>query len=823
MKRFDGFLGWTWSILVIFALAFTISGCDGDDGKDGLDGMDGMDGQDGQDGAPAPVPDPVTVAIESAEVESCNTCHGGVGDGHQAVYTSYSNPSTLALDITDVVVADAAVGFDVTVDFSVSLNGAPYIDPMGSGLSLDSTGFYFADYDGEKWVNQKGGFNFSLSNSNISSNGDGTYTLEQNVPVDPRTFTTGALMGRIANGKLIIDEPRHLELYADNASDFWEFGDINAFASPANVEGCENCHGKPYFKHGNYPGMVAGTPDFTVCRSCHNESTAGTHPDWQFMVDQPEAWANGTAYTPEQVALYAYTRDLVNDVHMSHAMEFPYPQSMSNCVTCHEGQIDQILADENFTEATCRTCHVVTGENAWPALVDENTGEVIQPAGDYYQPHRPPPIAYLWTQAGVAGLDFHNLGQDCAECHRDGGFATNAKFSDLHTGYDKYIYDADGNRYANDYTVSIDSVAYDGVADTLTVEYSGSDALVTPELLVSFYGWDTKDFIVPSHWRDANRDRFEYELDDVTPLFTRDDTVVAPDYKVTANLSAYAAELTDDIPTLIDNMDVTKIEVTVVGYIDVGLEENISLTAATATYDLMSGGLIDNYFQGTKAIAGVNAADTDENKCNACHDQLSVTFHSGDGRAGEMTVCRNCHASTNGGSHLEMQSRSIEGYVHAIHSFQEFDVNRIFEEFDAVEAKRYDQHIGHEFPRFTSLACEACHNPGTYNVPDQSKSMPGLLSASRAVNTWYEMVPAANGDKAQPLADRNIGAVPEYVVGPASKACGGCHRAELINKDLAGDLAAFNAHTDAFGTLVVNDDDDEFLFGIIDAIMTWFE
>ena len=33
----------------------------------------------------------------------------------------------------------------------------------------------------------------------------------------------------------------------------------------------------------------------------------------------------------------------MNDVHMSHAMEFPYPQSMSNCVTCHEGKLDTVL------------------------------------------------------------------------------------------------------------------------------------------------------------------------------------------------------------------------------------------------------------------------------------------------------------------------------------------------------------------------------------------------------------------------------------------------------------------------------------------------
>jgi hypothetical protein len=43
----------------------------------------------------------------------------------------------------------------------------------------------------------------------------------------------------------------------------------------------------------------------------------------------------------------------MNDVHMSHAMEFPYPQSMSNCVTCHEGKLDKILTDANFKISTC--------------------------------------------------------------------------------------------------------------------------------------------------------------------------------------------------------------------------------------------------------------------------------------------------------------------------------------------------------------------------------------------------------------------------------------------------------------------------------------
>jgi hypothetical protein len=63
-------------------------------------------------------------------------------------------------------------------------------------------------------------------------------------------------------------------------------------------------------------------------------------------------------------------------------------------------------------------------------------------------------------------------------------------------------------------------------------------------------------------------------------------------------------------------------------------------------------------------------------------------------------------------------------------------------------------------------------------------SLPSLLSASDTV------------------AGRSISGVPSYVVGPASRACGACHRAELINEDEAGALAAFNQHTATFGTLV---------------------
>src|SRR5210317_1915923 len=96
MNRFDALKRWTWSVFIVFTLAFAFAGCEGDDGAQGPQGPAGPPGADGQDGTDATI-DP----IAQAQVESCATCHGGVGEGHQAVYDeAYNDESRIALTIT---------------------------------------------------------------------------------------------------------------------------------------------------------------------------------------------------------------------------------------------------------------------------------------------------------------------------------------------------------------------------------------------------------------------------------------------------------------------------------------------------------------------------------------------------------------------------------------------------------------------------------------------------------------------------------------------------------------------------------------------------
>jgi OmcA/MtrC family decaheme c-type cytochrome len=335
--------------------------------------------------------------------------------------------------------------------------------------------------------------------------------------------------------------------------------------------------------------------------------------------------------------------------------------------------------------------------------------------------------------------------------------------------------------------------------DVLTVEFSSTNPAVVPTLTVSMYGWDTKDFLISCHTRDANSLRMEFKTTDANnAIFTNVPTGVPGKWKVTVDLSKYvpaASTGLPSIPTLITEGKVKKAEIVVLPSLTVN-GQVVALNAPSKTFDLVGNAFVANYFQGEKALV------TAEN-CNTCHDQLGTTFHNGS-YGGNVVVCRTCHVVTNGGSHLEMQSRSIDSYVHAVHEFQAFDIGEI-DFTDPVEAKRYGLHVEHTYPNFTIKNCQSCHESGKFDVPDQSKAMPGLFSASAELTG----------------KDRAIAGVPSYVAGAGSRACAGCHRAEMINVDAAGELASLNAHTEQNGVLVENEED--YLYQVINKIMGYFD
>jgi OmcA/MtrC family decaheme c-type cytochrome len=318
--------------------------------------------------------------------------------------------------------------------------------------------------------------------------------------------------------------------------------------------------------------------------------------------------------------------------------------------------------------------------------------------------------------------------------------------------------------------------------------------MTEPMVLVSFYGYGTKQFIVGAHSRDADRNRlgeFRVGGGETNPRFTEAADSVQGDWHVIMDLSQFP----EDVPVLdmIDEGVISRLEVSIRPTVEID-DMTVATNGVSSTLDLASNTVDDDYFKGVNAVVDV------EGGCNDCHDALATTFHSAD-RGGNITLCKQCHVPSSGGSHLEMQSREIASYVHAIHQFQAFDLDEI-DFSDNYFAKKYCEHVGtgqnaiceengwdyvgFVFPNFTIKNCEACHLPGVYDVPDQAESLPAVLSAS------YE----------NETLDRKIGGVPRYVTGPAAKACGGCHKAHLINDDDASGLAAFFQHTKVNGYLV---------------------
>jgi len=527
-----------------------------------------------------------------------------------------------------------------------------------------------------------------------------------------------------------------------------ETGDGIDDVSAANVDGCEKCHSVPFLKHGYYVTQVNDDPttDFKMCKACHMENTEGGHLEWQLLVDDPVKaieWYGSdedrSIFTAEQLAQLEYSPTLMNDVHMSHAMEFPYPQSMSNCIVCHEDKLDVILTEEFFNGPTCKSCHAVTGSEA-AGTVETALRTIMLPAVIHDT------------------LDLETA--DCAACHSD---ASSYGFADIHPGYDTMIYASEGVRYSDEIIVTIDDASITG--NELTIELSASgtageldSADLVPEVLIGLYGYDTKDFIVNGH------DRYDSSGNGV--ISRSDGDLPKAAYEVGTEHDYFVIPMLDDAEG-----------------------EEVSLDAPSRTFVLSTNDFDDYY-----------SPIVDEEKCQNCHDALATNFHS-PSYGGNVVVCRMCHVGLKGGSHLEVQSRSIDSYVHAIHSMQPFDIGDIDFE-DEVEALHYEHHIGFPYPTHAEQNCESCHVEGMYEVPDQTKSLPGLLSGTDDVE------------------DRAIGDIPAYITGPASRACGGCHRAKLITADDASGLASFLQHTKQGGYLI---EEDGNLLDVINGIMSYFE
>jgi OmcA/MtrC family decaheme c-type cytochrome len=812
---------------ILLSAFLGLAGCGGSDGKDGED-ADPAELQALQDQIDALGATTTTDPATAVRPEACVLCHDNDGSlaksgaQHQLDYEEFYQDQ--ALRVINLAYSNAGgmdiVTFDMTKkdDFGVE---QPFDCTLATSNPepdvTDALSINFVQYDpGTRtfsdgaastfWRNIKGTLEYD-------GNGGCTSTKAQSVLGD-----LSLLNGHIAVYGRDETLPSNSSGKLDNPK--FPFATMVKTGAPgtdyesvANASGCENCHTRPFLKHAYIYGEVNdGTNndgnDFYVCKTCHLDARNGGHQDWQLLKDDPARHADlhelaeaaaaqvppDTAHdsvtenmTADEKAKYAYKTRLMNDVHMSHNMEFGFPQSMKTCATCHADKITETLATENYTVETCISCHAVDGLVA--KMKTNRAGNAVTVHDAFADPDKNGVI----TAAEADQLKAIT----CNACHSPAGYmgyisaGTGPEFTSIHNGYDPEIYaNAAGTKYSEAFVVSVDSASFNSATNILTIGFSAEEVIdvaglavadIVPTLMVGPYGYGTKHYIVAPHDRDADRNRLlEYVIGSGPhPRISETVDSTPGDWEVTVDMSMWADMIADG--------KIRRVEIGVMPELDDLNGDEVAMNAPSRTFDLTappSGVFLNEYPDVADGVEDdvVNVLGG----CNTCHDALATSFHSGK-RGGNIKICKMCHVPSAAGSHLEMQSRSIDSYVHAIHSFQVFDIGDI-DFSDPVEAAEHDHKLQSEFPRFGIKNCESCHNPDTYGVPDQSKSLPSLHSGNDDVE------------------GRNIGEVPPYVMGPAARACGACHRAQMLRADDADKLTAFNRHVETFGYLVENDD-----------------
>ena len=319
MNRFDGLLRWTWSILVVCALAFALGGCDGDDGAAGAAGAAGPAGPTGDTGDTGS-DGPPGASATMTPLESCRVCHDeGSFASAPAAHEVYDIAS-----FADFAVAED--GLDLVVSFSATADGAP-------ATAATFRRAYFSDGTTRTSltdrVNGDPGDPTAVPpeppipiSAYFANNDDGTYSLT----IEGGVAEFGGTPGRYL--VVLLTGINDLEIAA--------VGDYPApipLAGLASSEACVGCHGESgevgRFDPTNRGGHYSAPMSAQACVVCHRPDNPATPLD------------------DEEPSYMQFFR-VVHGVHNSHnfpdgefvtdrdnTYDVSYPTYMTNCSVCH--------------------------------------------------------------------------------------------------------------------------------------------------------------------------------------------------------------------------------------------------------------------------------------------------------------------------------------------------------------------------------------------------------------------------------------------------------------------------------------------------------
>ncbi len=694
--------------------------------------------------------------------ESCGTCHGDIAGTHALT------------DIATVADVEAVEG-SLVITFSVAVDGMAddsftlrrayvhYSDPANPELD----GSEITDFTRDT-ICSGGAACAASADIDFSSDGGGDYTvtIDDAVVVDDATYLVQLESATSSERPVIIVR--------------WGTAYLRDLVSNA---GCANCHGP-------YPAWSEKFSHYAVggseCQICHSQgrgrsiSIISKNAAGGFVEQGPIYGTNLVEYIhgihnshnmPDGVYYRTTAADDAFDEEDRYSVGFP--SAMNNCAVCHTTTAQlAAAAAAPVSYYLCMSCH-----NNWDGFVDHEGNQVIAEGG---------PLAFHRN---------YSFTVDCMSSSCHGALPTRNEAADFHDFFesadrhlDSFYRGADiSYTNPNDVGFAITGVTKTGNNVTFTWTASRNGAAVDPCNTDTATGPVFTD--LGAYLAYAKGDDWVNEFISTTPgqpasaknLFTSLATTCADNVATTTGLSVDpAATYAEKVLLAIGGKPVDRHAT--------GNDFYVRFPSPTYAFSMATGA----------AVAARRDAVATE-RCLTCH-QGTLYQHGGD-RVDNEQLCVICHNPASNDKNnrkdrfqivnadgtvntdatydgLTAQTYDMRTMIHAIHGVSKRDKPIViyrsrgiysFVTPDTEEPTGWpadgmtiygslnDSTIAHNwtvvhYPRPVNY-CEACHNPGAYEVPDQTKAV------------------AVTQDAGDDYADQSD----DRVIGPTAAACINCH------------------------------------------------